>query len=182
MKYIYLAASALILVSTSAYANSSTVEGALKSREYLSSFYKALVETGVAAELESGTSYTVFAPNNDAFAKISKEKYPCIHSLECKRELADILRNHIVKGNYNMSDISRGGLPNLDHEFINVSKPNRNNYFVAGKHVESTHTLFGGMLYELKGIIASDVEMMRIELYRPKSVEPKTEEPAAEKK
>ncbi len=171
MKTLSLA-TAIMFATTSAYANSATIEDALKSREDLSMFYQALMNSGVAEELESGSSYTVFAPTNEAFEKkFSKEKYPCFYSPECKAEVADIVRNHIVKGNYYISD-ARGALPNLDRKFINVSESSRNTYYVAGKHVETTHTLVGGTLYEIDGVIADDLELLRLESRRVNSDKP----------
>ena len=47
-------------------------------------FYQALLNTGVASELNENTEYTVFAPTNAAFTEIQPRAYPCFYSAQCR--------------------------------------------------------------------------------------------------
>jgi len=113
---IALLTSALFIAST-AQANNSTVENALKRRPDLSTFYEELASTGILSELSENQPYTVFAPTNEAFSKLPASQYPCFYSAECKAQVAEILRKHIVPGEKHLEDISpKGGyLQHVQH-------------------------------------------------------------------
>jgi uncharacterized surface protein with fasciclin (FAS1) repeats len=169
----------ILALAGNAQASNSTIEDALKSRDDLSTFYRALVDTGVAGELEEGASYTVFAPTNEAFAKLSQERYPCFHAPECKRDLAEVLRNHIVPGERHLGDVAKGngGLHSISKTFISVGQPTRDNFVVGGKQVIRSSGLFGSLLYKLDGVIATPLELSRFERmpYPPQPQEAVTE-------
>jgi uncharacterized surface protein with fasciclin (FAS1) repeats len=59
-----------------------------------------LVET-----LKSEGPFTVFGPNNDAFAKLPKETVESLQKPENKQMLADILTYHVVPGTYTSADL-----------------------------------------------------------------------------
>jgi uncharacterized surface protein with fasciclin (FAS1) repeats len=138
--YIAALASSLAL-ETSAQANNSTIENALKSRPELSTFYNGLVSTGVLNELREGQPYTVFAPTNDAFAKISQSQYPCFYSIDCKAQVAEVLRKHIVPGEKHLRDMNdQGGIYSmfgLDNQHIVASEPSKDSFTVDGQKVLS---------------------------------------------
>ncbi len=152
------------LTATAAEAGNSTVENALKSRDDLSLFYAGLVNTGVINELQEGQSYTVFAPTNEAFAKLPQSQYPCFYSAECKGQVAEILRNHIVPGEKHLSDIGTqaGGIMSMfsiDNRHVIGSEPSRGSYAVDGEKVLSENQLFGSILYRVDGLIATPREL-----------------------
>ena len=95
MKRILLCLTIFGMTTSMAYADNPSIEEAIRSRSDLSDFYKALVDTGVIHELGAG-SYTVFAPTNDAFAKLDPatvEKLKTDSTL-----LSSILTYHVVAG------------------------------------------------------------------------------------
>lgn len=49
--------------------------------------------------------FTVFAPNNDAFAKIDKDTVAALQKPENKELLASILTYHVVSGTYTAADL-----------------------------------------------------------------------------
>jgi hypothetical protein len=140
-----------------AMADNATIEDAIKRRPDLSSFYQALVNTGVNRELRADATYTVFAPTNEAFAKLTAEKYPCFYAASCRSEIADVMRNHIVPGEVHVTDVvrQRGGLYSIDKRFIAVAAP----AVVGGRNVTSTNLLAGGILYKIDGLIANEREL-----------------------
>lgn len=148
--------------SATASANNTTVENALSSRDDLSMFYQALVNTGVIDELRSGASYTVFAPTNDAFAQFSNAQYPCFYSALCKTQVADILRNHIAEGEVSFSGPRTRATFSIDRTAINLSEPRKGSYTAAGHDIISKNQLAGAVLYKIDGIIASPQELANI--------------------
>ena len=163
-------------VASPAMARNTVVEDALRSRPDLSSFYQGLVSTGVINELQEGKSYTVFAPTNEAFARLSPAEYPCFYSVECRQDVAQVLRNHIVPGEKHVADLSEGnarqaGIMSLfsinDHHII-ASEPYRGTYEVNGQAIVSENQLAGGVLYKVDGVLASQRDMA--EFIAPKVV------------
>ena len=168
------AASAALFTVEPALADNPKIEEALRSRPELSSFYQAIVNTGVNHELENGSTYTIFAPTNEAFAKISPQSYPCFYSATCRTEVAGVVRNHIVPGEVHLSDASRykGGLYSMDKRFVTIGKDHRNDfqqadnsYTVDGSNVISTNSLGTSMLYKIDGVIANDRELSTLQPY-----------------
>lgn len=169
-----MAATAVIFNFQPALADNPEIEEAIRSRPELSSFYQALINTGVNHELEPGRTYTVFAPTNEAFAKISPQEYPCFYSATCRSEVAQVVRNHIVPGEVHLSDASRnkGGLYSVDNRFVTIGKDHRNDfqladnsYTVDGSNVISANSLGTSMLYKIDGVIASDRELSSFQPY-----------------
>jgi uncharacterized surface protein with fasciclin (FAS1) repeats len=158
-----IAALSGVLAAGTALANNSTVENALKDRPELSTFYNGLLSTGVLAELKEGQPYTVFAPTNEAFAKLPVEQYPCFYSADCKAQVAEIFRRHIVPGERHLSDINpQGGVYSMfsiDDQHLTASEPNKDHFKVDGKNVISENQLLGGELYRIDGVLASDRDM-----------------------
>ena len=124
-----------------AYGDNVGVENAIKSRPDLSTFYQALVNTGVNHELQEGRSYTVFAPTNKAFARISQQQYPCFYMTECRAQVAAIVRDHIVPGKIYIDDAmnQQGGVNTIGGNFIRAGKTSR----IAGKVSEGDFTIAG---------------------------------------
>jgi uncharacterized surface protein with fasciclin (FAS1) repeats len=149
------------MLPLSALANNVAVESALKNRPDLSTFYQALTSTGVLNELDANTTYTVFAPTNNAFERIMPEQYPCFFAAPCAPQLANVLRNHIVAGTTYMDDTVKqhGGLYSINNRFVPIGEPSRGTYTVEGSAVVYTQWFAGGILYKINGIIASPREM-----------------------
>lgn len=150
------------LFALSAEARNTYIEDAIKSRPDLSSFYEGLVNTGVINELNSGVPYTIFAPTNEALAKLSSEKYPCFYSEQCREEAANILRNHIVPDEVNFSSPGEKGVFSIDKTLIRLGEPRKGNYTADGYNVVGQHQLAGGVIYEIDGVIADAKELSEV--------------------
>jgi uncharacterized surface protein with fasciclin (FAS1) repeats len=149
------------MVVLPARADNPNIERALMNRPEISTFYQALVNTGVIHELQPDRPYTVFAPVNSAFAKYPVNEYPCFYSSACRAEVAQILRNHIVPGETYLSDAvkQKGGIYSVNNRFVSIAEPYKNNYSVDGKNVLKTAWVAPGIVYETDGVIASEREM-----------------------
>lgn len=68
----------------------------------------AVVEAGLVDTLKSDGPFTVFAPINDAFAKLPAGTVESLLAQESKADLTNILTYHVVSGAYMASDITDG--------------------------------------------------------------------------
>jgi len=168
MKHSFIAISACALLSTMAattcYANNENVENALKNQPDLSSFYQVLVATGVNNELHADSDYTIFAPTNDAMAKLNQSKYSCFNTPKCQAQTAAVVRNHIVVGKIDMDDAAKrkGGLYTLGARFVTIGA-SRMDYTVDKGDVLSASEFDSGMLYSIDNVIANPRELASIQ-------------------
>lgn len=68
----------------------------------------AVKAAGLVDTLKSAGPFTVFAPNNDAFAKLPAGTVETLVMPENKAKLVDILTYHVVSGSYKSSDLTDG--------------------------------------------------------------------------
>jgi uncharacterized surface protein with fasciclin (FAS1) repeats len=71
----------------------------------LTSFAADVKEAGLVSDLNSMHSFTVFAPANSAFSKLSHAEMSMMHG---NAELAKILKNHIVSGRVTPAELASG--------------------------------------------------------------------------
>jgi uncharacterized surface protein with fasciclin (FAS1) repeats len=84
---------------------------AARNNPLLTSFAADVKAAGLAGDLDSMHALTVFAPANSAFAKLPAGQMSMMHST---RELAKILKYHIVSGRVTPAELARGmALPTL---------------------------------------------------------------------
>lgn len=68
----------------------------------------AVKAAGLVDTLKSAGPFTVFAPNNDAFAKLPAGTVENLLKPESKATLTSILTYHVVEGRYTSADLSDG--------------------------------------------------------------------------
>jgi len=151
----------LVTLSVPTYAANRNVESVLASQSDLSLFYQALLNTGVADELNPNIEYTIFAPTNAAFTAIQPRAYPCFYSAQCRIEVAAILRNHIVPRNESINAFSKwgGDIPTIGNRELYVEETYKDQYTVEGRIVLHQNQGDRVSLYPVDGVIASKEEL-----------------------
>lgn len=81
-----------------------TLAAALAGRDELSTLDGALRDTGLSEVFDNAGSYTIFAPTNDAFAKLG-EAGATLRQPGQRARLTAVLRDHIVPGYLTPNDI-----------------------------------------------------------------------------
>jgi len=151
-----------LCLSGQAFAGNAAIEKALKARSDISSFYEASKKMGVLDELKEGTTYTVFAPTNTAFARMTQDKYPCLYSNQCREEIADILRNHFVAEPVTFSGPVKGTVFSIDGMNINLTSDNMGVNGVAGYRIVNRGQVIGGTICQIDGVIAGPQELANV--------------------
>jgi uncharacterized surface protein with fasciclin (FAS1) repeats len=90
--------------SPSSTPSNKTLAQAIAGNEDLSTVAGALRDTGLAQVFDGGGSYTMLAPDNDAFAKLG-DAGKSLSQPENHAEMAALLRDHIVPGYLTPDDI-----------------------------------------------------------------------------
>jgi uncharacterized surface protein with fasciclin (FAS1) repeats len=84
-----------------------TIVGLAQSNPQASTLVSALTAAGLVETLNGAGPFTVFAPTNDAFAKIDKATLDGLMKPESKAKLGEILKYHVVSGNVKSGDIAQ---------------------------------------------------------------------------
>ncbi len=81
----------------------------LESSPALEAFTGALKRTGMDKELEEQGELTILAPNDFAFEQISTEAQVALFGPNGREHLKDLVRRHIVLGEYDSHELSEAG-------------------------------------------------------------------------
>ena len=73
--------------------------------EKYSTLVSALVAADLAETFKGAGEYTVFAPTNEAFAKVPKASMDNLMKPENKEKLQNLLKYHVVAGKWNAADV-----------------------------------------------------------------------------
>merc|ERR1712109_20020 len=85
-----------------------SIAGTAAATPALSTLLAAVKAAGLAPTLSGKGDFTVFAPTNDAFAKLPEGTIPTLLKPENKQALADILLRHVLPTRIMAGDIPRG--------------------------------------------------------------------------
>ncbi len=103
------------------YPDKNVVENASNAPN-LTTLVSAVKAAGLVETLSGKGPFTVFAPDNDAFAKLPKATLTDLLKPENKKTLTSILTYHVVPGTYAASDLKDGQeLTTVNGEKLKVS-------------------------------------------------------------
>src|SRR5690242_21777740 len=88
------------------YANRNIVQNAVNSKDH-TTLVAAVKAAGLVDTLEGPGPFTVFAPTNEAFAKLPAGTVDTLLMTENKSTLAKILTYHVVSGKMDTKEIAR---------------------------------------------------------------------------
>ncbi len=101
--------------------NLDIVDNAVKA-DNVTTLVAAVKAAGLVETLKSAGPFTVFAPTNDAFAKLPAGTVEMLLKPENKGKLASILTYHVVAGRYTSADLADGMmLKTVQGEEIKIS-------------------------------------------------------------
>ena len=93
-------ASALLFTGAFTFAQSETIVGVAAGNENFSTLVTAVKTAGLVETLNSKGPFTVFAPTNDAFAKLPDGTVSSLLMPAAKADLTGILTYHVVAGKF----------------------------------------------------------------------------------
>lgn len=88
------------------YADKDIVDNAVNSKDH-TTLVAAVKAAGLVETLKSAGPFTVFAPTNEAFAKLPEGTVETVLKPENKALLTKILTYHVVAGNLNSTEIAK---------------------------------------------------------------------------
>lgn len=140
MKLFQSAVAAVALtVSSFAFAKSDIVDTA-KSAGTFNTLVTAVQAAGLVDTLKGPGPFTVFAPTDEAFAKIPKAQLDAL--LKDKEKLAAVLKYHVVSGKVLAKDVKAGDVKTVNGKAIKIGTTGGvtvNNAKVVKTDIETTN-------------------------------------------
>ena len=127
------------------YASKNIIENAVNSKDH-TALVAAVKAAGLVDTLEGPGPFTVFAPTNEAFAKLPAGTVDTLVKPENKDTLTKILTYHVVSGKYSAADLmalakSGGTLTTVQGEPLKVSVVHKHVILTDAKGGASTVTI-----------------------------------------
>ena len=86
----------------------SNITQLVKKEKQMATLNKAVIAAGLEELLSGKGPFTVFAPSDQAFAKLEKETMTHLLQPQNKAELASLLSHHVVAGNISYNNLKNG--------------------------------------------------------------------------
>jgi uncharacterized surface protein with fasciclin (FAS1) repeats len=123
------------------YPSKNIIENAVKSKDH-TTLVAAVKAAGLVDTLEGKGPFTVFAPTNEAFAKLPAGTVDNLVKPENKATLTKILTYHVVPGKLEAADLTDGKkLKTVEGEDLTVKKSGDTVMIVDAKGGEATVTI-----------------------------------------
>jgi uncharacterized surface protein with fasciclin (FAS1) repeats len=117
-----LAALAIAFAAVQTQANAGeTVVAIAAGNEDFSTLVAAVKAAGLAETLSGDGPFTVFAPTNEAFAKLPEGTVESLLKPENKNKLISILTYHVVPAKVMAADVKAGNVPTVNGEKATIS-------------------------------------------------------------
>lgn len=117
----------------------------------LTTFLTAVKAAGLDAELGAGGPFTIFAPTDEAFAKLSPDLLNAV--LADKTLLAKVLRHHVVEGSINAENLTEGTLTALDGTTIAVSTASEILFDKTARPVSTDIPASNGVIHTIDSVL-----------------------------
>ena len=102
---IVLGAAMLLFVGTTSFAQTETIVGVAAGNENFTTLVTAVKAADLVGVLSSEGPFTVFAPTNDAFAKLPDGTVNSLLTPDSKGALTGVLTYHVVSGKYDAAAV-----------------------------------------------------------------------------
>jgi uncharacterized surface protein with fasciclin (FAS1) repeats len=121
-----------------------------------STLVSALRAADLVTALQGEGPFTVFAPNNAAFAKLPPGALEDLLKPENKRKLSGILKNHVTKGKLMAAGVKDGRLHMLNGDNVEIAVENGNIGFGGAKVLRSDIFASNGVIHVIDAVVMPD--------------------------
>ena len=116
----------------------------------------ALRAADLVTALQGKGPFTVFAPNNAAFAKLPPGALEDLLKPENRKQLAGILNNHVTEGKIMAADVKDGRVRMLNGDTVEVAVENGNIGFGGAKVLRGDIVASNGVIHVIDAVVMPD--------------------------
>lgn len=132
-------------------AHAADIVDTAKSAGSFNTLVTAVQAAGLVDTLKGPGPFTVFAPTDEAFAKIPKAKLDAL--LKDKAALTKVLTYHVVPGKVMASDVKPGGVKTVEGSSFNVSAKGGNVMVDSANVVKTDVVADNGVIHVIDSVI-----------------------------
>ena len=121
-----------------------------------STLVSALRAADLVGPLQGKGPFTVFAPNNAAFAKLPPGALEDLLKPENKKKLAAILKNHVIQGKVMAADVKSGTVRTLDGKKVEVAVENGKVGFGGAQVIATDIKASNGVIHVIDTVVMPD--------------------------
>jgi uncharacterized surface protein with fasciclin (FAS1) repeats len=132
------------------------VVAAASSVSELSTLVTAIKAAALVSALQGQGPFTVFAPNNAAFAKLPAGTLDDLLKPENRAKLASILKGHVIKGRVRAADVKAGEVETLEGNDVEIAVRNGKVSFGDATVVATDLTAGNGVIHEIDTVVIAD--------------------------
>jgi uncharacterized surface protein with fasciclin (FAS1) repeats len=121
-----------------------------------STLVSALRAADLVGALQGKGPFTVFAPNNAAFAKLPPGALEDLLKPENKKKLAAILKNHVIEGKVMAADVKSGTVKTLDGKKVEVAVENGTVGFGGAQVIATDIKASNGVIHVIDTVVMPD--------------------------
>ena len=152
---LFSAANAATATTTATTAATSTqnatISQLVSSNPQLSTLASALKAAGMTKTLQGRGPFTLFAPNNAAFARVPSSTLTAL--MQNQPKLAGVLTYHVIEGSLMSSQIKNGPVKTANGETVNVSVKNGTVYVNNAKAIMANVQAKNGVIYVINSVL-----------------------------
>lgn len=114
-------------------------------------FVTALEKTGVAGTLKNSGPYTVFAPTNEAFAKLPPGTWEEIS--KDKEKLEQVLAYHVIPGKVTVAEIKPGNVNTTEGHALKITSDNGKVTVNEANIIQSDLAADNGIIHAIDAVV-----------------------------
>ena len=152
MKKLIILLSVFAIAAGSQAAPKDTADTAASIDDF-STLVAAVKAAGLVDTLKGDGPFTVFAPTNEAFAKLPEGTVENLLKPENKDQLVSILTYHVVPGKVMAADVSAGMVPTVNGEEIEISIADGNVMIDDAKVTQTDVETSNGVIHVIDSVI-----------------------------
>jgi len=156
LKMMIVAALLALPVTTASAATKDILSTAADSGKF-TTLLKAVEAAGLSEKLKGAGPFTLFAPSDEAFARIDSEAMAELLDPANREELAGLLKAHVVPGKLTASDISGGSKSLQTAAATELKIDSTNGLRVGDANVVASIVAANGVIHIVDSVIEPDV-------------------------
>jgi uncharacterized surface protein with fasciclin (FAS1) repeats len=136
--------------------NNNTIVAVASANPDFSTLVSALSAADLVEALGGPGPFTVFAPNNAAFAKLPPGTLDDLLKPENKQQLAGILKNHVIEGKVTAAEVKSGTVKTLDGKKVDVAVENGKVGFGGAQVIAADIPASNGVIHVIDTVVVPD--------------------------
>jgi uncharacterized surface protein with fasciclin (FAS1) repeats len=146
----FIVGAALAAVASVAFAAADIVDTAISAGQF-KTLVKAVQEAGLVDTLKGKGPFTVFAPTDEAFAKLPPGTLDAL--LKDKKKLAAVLTYHVVPGKVMAAQVKPGPVKTVEGQSLTISTANGEVMVDNAKVIKTDIVASNGVIHVLDTVV-----------------------------